>query len=1711
MAAEDVNGNQITYSASSITDTLGRNIPQPPKYTGQASTTTTEGCTGPLQVTYAYAWNPPGLSGNALSYKLCYATVAISIPTSPDGTIIGRTASAVLLQSVVLPNNQAWTFEYSDRDPADPATVNYGNLTKITLPTGGTIVYTYMTNSGGVDLGSRWVTSRSVDAQDGNGPHTWQYSYAFSGTTWTNTLTTIVGNPPGSAGSPSDETVHTAVTPGVTGCGNNNFYETQTQYFSGSHANGTLLKTVTTDYQSSCPFSLPVRVTTAWANGQTTKTETAYDPQFAVNEHVQGPATANYGVATSTSDFDYGAGAPGPLLRTTTTSYLWQGNANYLNNNFLHLLGSITVSDGGGTQVAQTSFGYDEYALNGSGISTQHDPSPANGSIRGNQTSARHWLNGSTVSTSNCPVAVSNDNVVSYATYNDTGTVNQTTDTCGTAAGDPNHTTTFAYSPTFAGAYPTSVTNALSQTANANYDFTTGLELSRTDANNQTTTFSYDTLRRPTQINTPDGGQATSCYTDLGGATCAQAPPPFKVVVTKKINASQNLVSTVVIDGLGHKTETQLNSDPACPSGIKVDTTYDSQGRVASVTNPFCTTGDATYGVTRYAYDALSRTTQVTHPDGSTATTTYSGRAVQVTDEGNGTRSVQHIAQSDALGRLQNVCEVSGTTLSFGSGATPAACGLDIAGTGFLTTYTYDVLGNLTAASQGGFLPRSFQYDSLSQLTSASNPESGTISYAYDAIGNMVSKTDARNITTTYSYDKLSRLTGKSYNDNITPAAAFVYDVCPAGGCPTGVSPQLTVGRMVEAYTANAKTFYSYDPMGRAANQWECTPVNCGTNSFYGLVYGYDFAGNLTSENNGFGITLTSAYDSASRLTGVTSSLSDANHPANLLSGIQYNGLGLPSLETLGNGASETLGYDTRMRLANLTVTSPTAVGATPGTGSVTLSGTEQSRAGAPATPGIGTVVISGKERKTLGNPDCVPPHCVWIYDTGTVTITVNGTNYQVSYGQNSTTSTLAQALVNLLNAGSLVNATFTVSSTSPFPATITLTAQQPGAASNYSLSANSATSDPNDFTNSFTATASGTSLTGGQDTGPTTYDSGTVSITVNNGTPCSATYGQNTTAASLATALASAVTGCSSLVNASASGTTVNLTAKSGGGNTTYTLAVSSTSSNGFSPPSFSGTASGGTLTGGTGASAGTIYSLALGYASNSNVLTANDSVNGNWTYGYDDFNRLTSSNKNNGQQTYSYQYDRFGNRWQQNAPQGGSVFVATFTAGNNRMDGASYDAAGNMTHDPTTGANYSYDAENRIISVNNGAVTYTYDAGGQRVEKNVGGVKTDYVYDLGGRAIAEVNGSGTVTREEVFAGGKHLATYANNTTYFNHGDRLGTERARSDMTGAACETIQSLPFGDGQSSSGGCGDPSTRHFTGKERDLESGLDYFGARYYASSLGRFVTPDWAAGPATVPYAFVGDPQSLNLYSYVRNRPTVMADPDGHLLINGVESSLNMNDRTASMMGGNPTNGGMEAEGLLLFSAGMQDQALAEAAAKRRQQKQAAAQPAGVLTRNVLDLSLGLAPPPTLAVPTLSITTVSGGPGSGQLGWLTIFNLDIPSDPRKGGSIIQQLIPSSAAEKTFWEAWFVPPGKQYTDVALANGKADDQWTNPGRSAVARYYDGLDLDDLKRIGFEIGNVPWAIGRPSTFDDPSSQLQQQFPSVRGSNVVTRSFPY
>ncbi len=199
-------------------------------------------------------------------------------------------------------------------------------------------------------------------------------------------------------------------------------------------------------------------------------------------------------------------------------------------------------------------------------------------------------------------------------------------------------------------------------------------------------------------------------------------------------------------------------------------------------------------------------------------------------------------------------------------------------------------------------------------------------------------------------------------------------------------------------------------------------------------------------------------------------------------------------------------------------------------------------------------------------------------------------------------------------------------------------------------------------------------------------------------------------------------------------------------------------------------------------------------------------------------------------------------------------------------------------------SGSGFTYDAENRIVKVDSGTTgVYSYDAEGRRVAKTAAATSYEYLFDLGGRAVTElVAGTATTNRTEAYAGGRHLATQnvALGTTYFIHGDWLGTERARTNLSNTVVETCTSLPYGDNLSCTGS--DVSPLHFTGKMRDAETGLDEFPARYYSSTQGRWYSPDWASAQVPVPYADLHNPQTLNLYDYVGSDPSNHADADGH-------------------------------------------------------------------------------------------------------------------------------------------------------------------------------------------------------------------------------------
>jgi RHS repeat-associated protein len=312
-------------------------------------------------------------------------------------------------------------------------------------------------------------------------------------------------------------------------------------------------------------------------------------------------------------------------------------------------------------------------------------------------------------------------------------------------------------------------------------------------------------------------------------------------------------------------------------------------------------------------------------------------------------------------------------------------------------------------------------------------------------------------------------------------------------------------------------------------------------------------------------------------------------------------------------------------------------------------------------------------------------------------------------------------------------------------------------------------------------------------------------------------------------------------------------------------------------------------------------VYDFHIGTGDNGNVfaITNNRDTSRNQMFTYDSLNRLLSAQNAGTDCTQilidshlkfwgdHYSYDAWGNLLQKTPVTGHcSGENLSVTVGlNNQLQGAyTYDAAGNMMHDATANLNYTYDPENRIIGT--AGFTYTYDADGNRVEKTNGNTTpatgTLYWYMTPG-IVAESDLLGNIQSEYVFFDGERVARrdFPNNVVSYYFSDHLKTASVISDAVGSIIKAeTDYYPWGGELQF---VNDDSNHYkFTGKERDSETGLDYFGARHYSNALARFITADWSAAPEPVPYADFSDPQALNLYSYVRNLPTSRYDPDGH-------------------------------------------------------------------------------------------------------------------------------------------------------------------------------------------------------------------------------------
>jgi RHS repeat-associated protein len=208
----------------------------------------------------------------------------------------------------------------------------------------------------------------------------------------------------------------------------------------------------------------------------------------------------------------------------------------------------------------------------------------------------------------------------------------------------------------------------------------------------------------------------------------------------------------------------------------------------------------------------------------------------------------------------------------------------------------------------------------------------------------------------------------------------------------------------------------------------------------------------------------------------------------------------------------------------------------------------------------------------------------------------------------------------------------------------------------------------------------------------------------------------------------------------------------------------------------------------------------------------------------------------------------------------------------------------AGNEVHS----ADYIYDPEDRLIKISltqpkidnldmpdlaPKTVEMVYDANGMRVKKMANGETTLYHYDLANNVLSETDENGQVRETFIYANGMRVASVSpDGKMKFFHNDPLGSPIMITDENGNALQRYVYDPYGTVIVSKGE--NENNHTYTGKELDAESGLMYYGARFYDPKIGRFITKDIAAPD-------YGNAQSLNRYVYCLNNPLKFVDPDG--------------------------------------------------------------------------------------------------------------------------------------------------------------------------------------------------------------------------------------
>jgi RHS repeat-associated protein len=954
----DANGNQTTFSTNVVSDPLGRQVTF--SAGNDYSQVNFAGVGGePRTLRVYYAWLSTDLRSDQAQQTYHQLFPEIYNETDNPGPSLYDVGG--LVSAVQLPDGRFYRFYYN----------SYGEVARVELPSGAAIEYDY---AAGVDLPPRYsgvlgigypeqirviyrrVTESRLYPNGGSGSNYEKRttycrnsgdSDSFYSSLAQGSVTVDDRDAGGNLlartthyyyGSPTKSLFLGSDSPSTYGAWQEG-KEYQTDIFAQDGT--TLLRRVSHDWQqresvswwpnwclqqgSFCssyaePPNDPriVRTTTTLTDlNLVTKQEFAYD---------------QYNNPTDVREYDFGVGAPQSYpTRHSHTEYLTTNNGvDYTSVDpqlrslpKLAQVFSVNPTNGSEAIMAQTEMFYDEssYPVLPYSLVTGWGSPPT--SARGNVTTVRRWLNFDGTTLSSFP---SGTYPASHAQYDQCGQIRKSWDANGNLS-QVDYADAFTDYPRNTFAYPTTTTTAVPDptgtygstsafTATAIYDLSTGLPISTTDGNGKTTTFNYDD---------PLNRIKTVTRPDTGTTTYNYSDTPGNTYVETltQQDSTRNIDSRQYFDKLGRPTRALLfDGTPSTPWVVK-DTYYDAIGRVTKVSNPYrvsspgATVPESCSVCTTNTYDSLSRVTAVTTPDGAQVTTAYAGST-------SGTLGTTVTVTDQAGKQRKSMTDALGRLINVVED--PTQNGLN-----YQTSYDYDVLGNLLHVYQGS-QTRTFTYDSLSRLLTAANPESGTINYDYDENGNLLHKIDPRllsdNVThvrVTYEYDALNRPKTRSYNDGTgpnytdrTPAVTYTYDP----NIPNGKGCLASVSSSVSSYG-----YGDYDAMGRVRTATQTINGQSGSQT-YSTGYTYDLAGHVTSVKYPSNHIVNYNYDNAGRLgdkdathLAFTGNLGDGDvTPRNYGQGLVYDAASRLTQEQFGTATPiyNQLAYNSRGQLAEI-------------------------------------------------------------------------------------------------------------------------------------------------------------------------------------------------------------------------------------------------------------------------------------------------------------------------------------------------------------------------------------------------------------------------------------------------------------------------------------------------------------------------------------------------------------------------------------------------------------------------------------------------------------------------------------------------------------------------------------------------------------------------------------------------------------------------